>query len=304
MDDDEGLPQSRIPSGCNYWDLVKPTYIENWEQSLHTLSIPSIDILLEGNAARRLGSNIIEYGEAFCDDATMKHNERAASWNAQAAIARMLHQPEPPDRVDFIKPTGDMCCDIGDIRAKVSEAVEKMPNGAFIRLGSRSPKDSWALQRSGGKIISGQDPLQYLLDCSERIYEDLMLAIKKDYLPHIWVRQWVEIPRWSEFRCFMKDRKLVGISQYNYLKGEVFPELDPGMCEWAVREFFKMFREATTLTDIVFDVFVKVRKAGPNSRDIEVKLLEINPFFELTDPCLFTWHIEFDGSFRYNKAKS
>jgi hypothetical protein len=288
----------------DYWDIVKPTYIENWEPSLHTLSIPSINIPLEGDMPRRLGSNIIEYGDAFTDTDTMAHNERAASWNAQAAIARMLHKPEPPDRVDFIKPVGDIRGDIADIRTKVVAAVEKMPNGAFVRLGSRSPKDAWSFQRSGGKVIVGQDPLQYLLDCSERIYEDLMLAIKQNYMPHIWIRQWVEIPPWSEFRCFMKDRKLAGISQYNYLNNEVFPEMDPGMCEWAVREFFKIFREATTLNDVVFDVFVKVRKAGPNSRDIEVKLLEINPFFELTDPCLFAWHsMDFDGSFRYNKAK-
>jgi hypothetical protein len=287
----------------DYWDIVKPTYIENWEPSLHTLSIPSIGIPLDDDRPRRLGSNIIEYGDAFVDADTMAHNERAASWNAQAAVAKMLHEPEPPDRVDFIKPTGDIRGDIADIRAEVAAAVEKMPNGAFIRLGSRSPKDAWSFQRSDGKVIAGQDPLSYLLDCSERVYEDLMLAIKQNYTPYIWVRQWIEIPKWSEFRCFMKSRKLVGISQYNYLNNEVFPEMDPGMCEWAVREFFKLFRESTTFNDVVFDVFVKVRKAGPNSRDIEVKLLEINPFFELTDPCLFAWHMDFDGSFRYNKAK-
>jgi len=287
----------------DYWNIVRPTYIENWEQSLHTLSIPSISIPLNGDMPRRLGSNIIEYGDAFTDTDTMAHNKRAASWNAQAAIAKMLHQPEPPNRVDFIKPIGEACCDISDIRAKVAEAVKKMPNGAFIRLGSRSPKDSWALQKSGGKVMPGEDPLRYLLDCSERIYEDLILAIKESYIPHIWVRQWVEIPRWSEFRCFIKDGKLVGISQYNYLNNEVFPELDPDMCEWAVREFFKIFRKTTTLNNVVFDVFVKMRKVGPHSRDIEVKLLEINPFFELTDPCLFAWHQEFDGSFRYNKDK-
>jgi hypothetical protein len=288
----------------NYWDIIRPTYIENWEPALYSLSIPSIGILLEGDAARRLGTNIIEYGEIFRETAEERlQNQLAASWNARAAQARMLHQPEPSDRVDFIKPTGG-CCDISDIRTKATTAVEKMPDGAFIRLGSRSPKDSWSLQKSGGKVVVGQDPLQFLLDCSERIYEDLMLAIKQNYMPYIWVRQWIEIPRWSEFRCFMKGRQLAGISQYNYLQNEVFPEMDPGMCEWAIREFFKIFRETTMLHDVVFDVFVKVRKAGPNSRDIEVKLLEINPFFELTDPCLFSWHsMDFDGSFRYNKAK-
>jgi hypothetical protein len=288
----------------DYWDIVRPTYIENWEPALHSLSIPSIAIQLDGDTAQRIGTNIAEYGEAFCTSAEEReHNRLAADWNAKAAFAKMMHKPEPPNRVDFIRPTVS-CSDISDIRTKVSEAVNKMPDGAFVRLGSRSPKDSWELQKTGGKITSGQDPLRYLLDCSERIYEDLMLALQNNYSPYIWVRQWIDIPRWSEFRCFMKNRQLAGISQYNYLNNEVFSELDPGLCEWAIREFFKIFRDATALRDVVFDVFIKMRTIAPNSRDIEVKLLEINPFFELTDPCLFTWHTGFDGSFRYNKEEN
>jgi len=285
----------------DYWDIVKPTYIENWEPALRSLSIPSVGVLLDGDAARRLGTNIIEYGEAFCETAEERlQNQLAASWNARAAQARMMHQPEPPNKVDFVKATV-ACCDISDIRTKAEEAVRMMPDGAFIRLGSRSPKDSWALQRTGGKILPNQDPLQYLLDGSERVYEDLMLALQRNYQPYIWVRQWVDIPKWTEFRCFMHNRKLAGISQYYY--AETFPEIDPGLCEWAIREFFGMFLSATMLDSIVFDVYVKIRKVGPNSRDIEVKLLEINPFFEMTDPCLFEWHVEFDGSFRYNKVE-
>lgn len=295
----------------NYFDIVKPTYIENWEPALYSLSIASVDILLDGDAPRRLGTNIIEYGEAFCEtDAESAHNKFAASWQARAARAKMMHQPEPPDRVDFVKPIV-ACSDISDIRAKVSEAVDKMPNGAFVRLGSRSPKDAWSLLREGAKVLPGTDPLRFMLDCSERIYEDLTLAIQQNYTPHIWVRQWVDIPKWSEFRCFMHNRQLVGISQYYY--DEVFPELDADLCEWAIKEFFKLFISATTMDSVVFDVFVKSRQVGPNSRDIEVKLLEINPYFELTDPCLFAWNLApdkdfhykavFDGSFKYNKAE-
>ncbi|MCK9558196.1 MAG: cell division cycle 123 family protein [Candidatus Cloacimonetes bacterium] len=247
----------------NYWEIVKPIYIENWEPALHSLSIASIDIPLTVDDAKRLGSNIIEFGEAF----------------------------------------GCMA-DISDISSKVSSAVEKMPSGAFVRLGSRSPKDSWMMQEEGGKVLPGEDPLRFMLDCSERIYEDLMLSIQQSYNPHIWVRQWTDIPKWSEFRCFMQNRKLVGISQYYY--DEEFPEIDADMFEWAIQEFFGLFLKATKMESVVFDVYIKLRKVRPNIRDIEVKLLEINPFFELTDPCLFSWHgtKPFDGSFKYIKANA
>jgi hypothetical protein len=287
----------------NYWDIVKPTYIENWDRPLHSLSIASISIPLLGDAPQRLGSNIIELGGAFCQtDAEREHNRLAIQWSEQACCAKMTGKPEPPNKIEYIKPTY-VRGDISDIKTEVSEAVDKMPKGAFIRLGSRSPKDSYLLYKESGKISPGQDPLRFILDCSERIYEDLMLAIQQHYTPYIWVREWIDIPRWAEFRCFMKDRKLVGVSQYNYLDGEVFEEIDPGLCEWAIGVFFHRFLKATTLTSVVFDVFLDVKQRSPNSRDVEVKLLEINPFFELTDPCLFCWHTPFDGSFRYNKAK-
>ena len=110
------------------------------------------------------------------------------------------------------------------------------PRGAFVRLGSRSPKDSWKGHREGFRVLPGTDPLRFILDASERMHEDVMLALQHDYTPTIFVRQWVTIPRWSEFRCFMQGRKLVGISQYDYLEGKTFAEIlrDPDVIPWVI----------------------------------------------------------------------
>jgi hypothetical protein len=256
----------------SYWDIVLPTYIENWPAAMHSLSMASIDIPLTVDDAKRLGCHIVEFGECF---------------------------------LEFFQATTDawQIPDISDIRTRVGDAVASLPNGGFVRLGSRSPKDSWKGHRHGFKTAAGDDPLQFMLDCSERIYEDLTLAIQHDYAPHIFVRQWMTIPPWSEFRCFMEDRKLVGISQYNYLRGEFFPEIVQygGSIEWAIREmFFPEFRRVSHLDSVVFDVWVKRWTARDNTSVWEVKLVEINPYFNLTDPCLFAWGKAFDGGFRYN----
>lgn len=252
-----------------YWESVLPTYIENWPAALCSMSIAQVDVPLTVEDATALGANQVELFEGFSDAKGIP--------------------------------------DISGIRSRVAKAVEKMPHGAFIRPGSRSPKDSWDGHRNGFKILPGEDPLRLLLDASERIDEDLRLAIQHDYPPHIFVRQWMEIPRWSEFRCFMRDCKLVGISQYNYLQGESFPEIAEaaGTIEWVIRDqFFPSFSKASHLDSVVFDVFLKRWTARDNSRVWEAKLLEINPFFEMTDPCLFCWKDGFDGSFRYNKDSS
>lgn len=246
-----------------YFDRVAPTYLEFWPKELCSLSIAQVSIRLDLNDMLRLGCANGEWGEVF--------------------------------RGDF----GDSVGDLSKIEAKLDEAISKFPNGAFVRLGSRSPKDSWVGCREGFKVTSGKEALRRLTDSSERVHDDLSLALANEYEAFLFVRQWMDIPPESEFRCFMKGRKLVGVSQYQYR--DVFPwvkENKEGI-HFAIEEFFHDFKKASHLDDVVFDVFVKLRRRG-NESEYEVKLLEINPFFEMTDPCLFDWRNggDFDGSFR------
>jgi len=55
--------------------------------------------------------------------------------------------------------------------------------------------------------------------------------------------------------------------------------------------------------NVVFDVYLR-RRTSENEVAWEVKLLEINPYFNLTDPCLYNWHKkqEFDGSLKIIEA--
>jgi hypothetical protein len=182
--------------------------------------------------------------------------------------------------------------DISELEAELDYIVKTFPNGVFVRLGSRSPKDSLIALDQNFCAKSGAEALSFLLDCSERIADDLHLALANGYSPHIWLREYVKIPKWSEFRCFMQDRKLMGISQYYY--HDSFPEIQENAdsIQWAIERFFdEYFRKACHLDNVVFDVFVI---ATFSSAGIvwEVKLNEINPYFQLTDPCLFEWKWE------------
>jgi len=246
-----------------YFKKVQPTYLEAWPRELCALSIAQIDIPLSITEAIALGSNIIEFGEAF----------------------------------GKVQP-------IDNIIRQTQQAVQSFPNGAFIRLGSRSPKDSWEIFKHGLKITTNDtNPLVLMLGTSERTYEDLQLAIHNNYCPHIFVRQWLDIPKWSEFRCFMRNRKLIGISQYYY--DQKFDEIidNHDTIQWAINNFFKSFKNMSHLDDIVFDIVVLLQ-ANKNNRVWEIKLLETNPLFEMTDPCLFDWRnnwSDFNGEFRYNQ---
>jgi len=246
-----------------YFAKVRPTHIENWSPALKGLSIPQVDVPLTLEEARALG---------FI-------NKEFSKWFDNASIS-------PVDK----------------IAEKIDLALDTYPNGAFVRLGSRSGKDSSYAHNRGLRVTNGNAAIRILTENSRRIAYDLRLALHHNYSPHIFVRQWVEIPACSEFRCFMKNRELIGISQYNCKNSGPISEItnNAGSIEASIRVFFEVLREASHIDDGVFDVFVKLNEQA-SKVSAKVQLLELNPFFHKTDACLFHWDDggDFDGSFRF-----
>jgi hypothetical protein len=251
-----------------YFAKVRPTYIENWSAALKALSIPQIDLPLTLEEARALG--LI--------------NKEFSKWFGNASIES-----------------------IDKIVKKIDVALGNYPGGAFVRLGSRSSKDSSYAHNRGLRVTDGNAAIRMLTENSRRAAYDLRLALHHNYCPHIFVRQWQEIPAWSEFRCFMKSRKLVGISQYDCKNFGPSSEITKNALriEASIREFFEVLRVAYHIDDCVFDVFVKLNEQTFNG-SAKVQLLELNPFFQKTDACLFHWSDggDFDESFRFLQFSS
>jgi len=243
-----------------YFTQVCPTYIENWNSALYTLSIPQIDIPLSLQDAIDLRTNLTIFG---------------------ASLGTLQS--------------------INTIKNKLDIALKEFPKGAFIRLGSRSGKDSSYAQHYGLKVTHPYAAIKILTENSERIAFDLRLALRYQYPPHIFVREWLNIPAWAEFRCFMKHRKLIGISQYDCKNLGHCPEISANekQIKSAIEMFFATFKKLSHLDDVVFDVFL-MRVEKKSNILFEVKLLELNPFFDKTDACLFDWNSnDFDDSFRF-----
>ncbi len=247
----------------SYFKQVFPTYIENWPESLRQLSIPQCDIVLDSDEVE------------FLKEACLKFSQDN----------RVVHAPE-----------------LSNLRNRLKDAIAQFPGGAFIRLGSRSPKDSFVALWNGLRINDPIGALVMMVSGSKRILKDLILARMCLYTPHIFIRKWIDIPPWSEFRCFMRSRILVGISQYVADDTPMYPEIvdHAPEIEASIHKLFQEFRQASHLDDVVFDIFVKVDYTK-STQNFEAHLLEINPFFFKTDSCLFRWQKpdEFDGSFRY-----
>ncbi|KAF5928692.1 hypothetical protein HPG69_008480 [Diceros bicornis minor] len=96
------------------------------------------------------------------------------------------------------------------------------------------------------------------------------------------LRKWCELIPGAEFRCFVKENKLIGISQRDYTQYyDHISKQKEEICR-CIQDFFRKHIQYKFLDeDFVFDIYRDSRG--------KVWLIDFNPFGEVTDSLLFTW---------------
>ncbi len=244
-----------------------------------------------------------------CAEAARPTPDFAATWieNWPDAVSRLSFRQRgiplsPPQFHALGRKNGlfvhgfDDCHDdsLASLEATLDEALADFPGGAFVRLGSRSAKDTPTAILTGCRAQSGRQVIALLTDRSRRVAFDLRRCLKSAYRPWIFIREWRDFHWSSEFRCFLLAGRLAGISQYHHalpFPGENrevlarIPELVEGMAG--------VLRAAPALATGVFDVCVE------GTDQAAATLMDINPWGPPTDACLFSWQRQdFDGSLR------
>jgi hypothetical protein len=147
----------------------------------------------------------------------------------------------------------------------------------FIRLNSRSPKD-WPWPFEAPITCSGKEALS-ILASSMRVLDDLL---EFSYVPeqpaYICLREHVHIDKSREYRCFVKDRRLIAVTRYDY--HNLLEPFDDGGEALRARIdawFEEKLLPVLHMDTVVFDVFDRGR---------DFLLIEINPY-GMSDPCFF-----------------
>jgi hypothetical protein len=268
------------PDHCNsqvnlpdsYWTYSLPFFVENWSSELRALLGDVSFVPLEdiGSLRTAIRELTLRDTEGICLD-------------------------------------NDIVDQFSDLERKF-DLVARTYQGAFLKTSLRSPKDSEYAKKRHFKVVSGRDALHFILDSRERLYDDFALFQKYDYTPQAVFQKWVYTPKWSEFRCFVKDRKLIGISQNNHhgLPYYTIIHKHNEAIREAIEEFFyKEYLPVVHVDDSVFEV--SVRRNPKDRMKWRARFIEVNPFASTTDTCLFSWKddlSDFDGSFRYVTEES
>lgn len=125
-------------------------------------------------------------------------------------------------------------------------------------------------------------------------------SIKKNYPVFCYLYEDDAVSFWSEFRLFIRERKVIGVSPRHY--HDAHPEIEryTMAIRTALSDFSDRLVEALHMETVVVDAFLTWQE----DETFGTTLAELIPFDPHADPCLFTWRDggDFDGTFRFRKA--
>lgn len=275
---------------------------ENWYSSFKDVTAESIIIPFpDGFANYLLSDSIIlpesqepfrNYSNSTKSEDTSDDDREETEWDDEEIAV-----PEPPRFDEF------------DI--KIKNGIQKLGGKVFPKLNWSSPWDaSWIALNNSCSCTNVSD-VYLLLKSSSRVVFDLTRPFfycvdgpkenssEKDtkhlsspcVTYYLVLRKWFEIDPSTEFRCFVKNNSLIGVSQrehsvyFGYMhqeKNEILKDI--------VTFFTESIQYKFPSSNYAFDVW---REKKDN-----IALIDFNPFGEMTDSLLFEW-----DELRNNKVK-
>ena len=168
------------------------------------------------------------------------------------------------------------------IQSQIQDAIHQLDGIVFPKLNWSSPKDaSWITLDSTLKCRDASD-IFLLLKSSDFIQHDLSMAQLHSIPLVLCLREWFDLNPSMEFRCFIKNQKIIGISQRDIGQFYDFLESMTSDVSYRIQEFYNTIVNPKWQMDCVMDVYLTKSK--------RVLLMDLNPFQEFTDSLLFQWN--------------
>lgn len=315
------------PTAQEYERQVMHT-LESWPSSLHALSVPSVSIALSYKERERLvawwGETSAEHTAAtsaaeawdnalktFSAMADAKGIRIADDTVIAALVARInvtiadISFKNPFFKLGTRSPKDSPFFDYSHGRVSCGEQIVIAFLSSHRLFADLASSDIWSGRANQVQAIHEQAAAMPIaefaemmktndLEAAEALRSRPSLEASLDHLPTIWLREFQQIPRYAEFRCFMRNKQYMGATQYHgimsspkwgIIYAEAIPEIVAHGWDYdrILRDWFPTFREAaSTMNSAVYDVSIDLETGS-------VLLLETNPADSRTFPGLKDW---------------
>jgi D123 len=179
-----------------------------------------------------------------------------------------------------------------DLHNTIEATIHALGGKAIPKLNWSAPKDATWINASGTMECQSAEDVYLLLKSSNFVTHDLEHAFDGcvdadrpdlDDVPYFLVlRKYFQLNPSVEFRCFVKERKLIGICQRELNYFEFLSKMETDLRNIMVDFFESKLRDTFPDESFTFDVYIP----PPHN---QVWLIDINPWAIRTDPLLFSW---------------
>lgn len=189
----------------------------------------------------------------------------------------------------------DPSAEWADIHSRIQATIKELKGAVYPKLNWSAPKDATWINAGNTMECRSANDVYLLLKSSDFVTHDLEQAFngceesrnrdeEENAIPYSLVlRQRIPALVTSlEFRCFVRGRSLLCISQREMNHFPFLEGLLPTLADLIQRFFDDKIRDTFPDENFVFDVYVP----PPHER---CWLIDINPWAVRTDPLLFSW---------------
>ncbi|KAI5965714.1 CDC123 [Candida pseudojiufengensis] len=180
-----------------------------------------------------------------------------------------------------------------ELHEQIIKDIKQLGGKVIPKLNWSSPKDAnWLLPGNNINCTDVND-IYLLLKSSDHIVDDLLypfsevekkeIDIKVEY--ELILKKWIDINPALEFRIFVKDGQILGISQrdlnhYEFLK-DLQTQLNEIINQFMLEAIDKL--KKIDLNSFIIDIYIP----RPFSK---IYIIDINPFSRKSNSLLFTWN--------------
>jgi hypothetical protein len=174
----------------------------------------------------------------------------------------------------------------------IERTIEELGGKVAPKLNWSAPKDATWINATNSMECCTPNDIYLLLKSSDFITHDLAHAFddtsdgsagEAPEIPyHLVLRKWITLNPSVEFRCFVRNRRLIALCQRDLNHFEFLFNMQDKLRN-VVQDFFNLrLRDTFPDANFTFDVYV------PPPHD-KVWLMDVNPWAVRTDPLLFSW---------------
>jgi hypothetical protein len=179
-----------------------------------------------------------------------------------------------------------------DTHEAIERTIEELGGKVAPKLNWSAPKDATWIAATNSMECRTPNDIYLLLKSSDFVTHDLAHAFDEtadqsttpdpEISYHLVLRKWITLNPSVEFRCFVRDRRLIALCQRDLNHFDFLFDMQDKLRDMIQDFFDAKLRDTFPDPNFTFDVYVP----PPHDR---VWVVDFNPWAVRTDPLIFSW---------------